>query len=669
MTGKPYTINSFALSDPPEVAAPIRKTPFPLAPPHDTKTIALILPPGASIRVRPLPPSLFLLALTLVTGCGLTPSQQVAPVSIPGQAIQGALHGGRQPVVGAHIYLFAANNIGYRAPSISLINPHFPGTATDANGTYLITNSTGGFNLSGAYSCVPGQQLYILATTGNPGLHGLTNNEALAMLSALGTCPSDGSLAATVPYISINELTTVATIYALASFMSDPIHVSSARSPGSIQGLANAFATVNTLVDIATGTSLSQNLQGNAVLPQAKLDTLANILVPCINSTSQTNGCTTLFNNAKDSNGNAPLDTATAVLNIAHNPAASPAALFTLATANAPYQPALTAAPNDWSLAITFYAANMAGPYYPAIDSTGSLWVPAYTSNTLTKFDPFGNIVSGPSGFTGGGLNQPYSVAIDASDNAWVVNFGPINASTVSQFLSSGTPATTTPYSCSTTCFFPAFDTTQNLWVSAANRTVVLSPSGAHLAQFTTTAYNSGIAIDPSDHAWTLGLGAKLYRLTLPSTTSTSSESVTSPSATTELIPTALDSIGNIWFVSSKNNAIGKSDPTGKPISPAGGYTGGGLNSPGGIAIDGAGTVWITNRSTNSISAFTNTGKAITPSNGYTADGVSGPRGIAIDPSGNLWITNFTYNSVTEFLGLAAPTATPISPTNHGQRP
>jgi len=619
--------------------------------------------------VRRLPLLLSISALAVLTGCGSTPSQQAAPASVPGQTIEGKIHGGNQPIVGAHIYLFAANNIGYRAPSISLINPHFPGVATDSNGTYLLTNTSGGFNLGGAYSCIPGQQLYILATTGNPGLHGISNNDALAMLTALGACPSDGNLAETVPYISINELTTVATIYALAGFMSDPIHVSAALSPGSIQGLANAFATVNTLVDISTGTSLAQNQQGNGVLPQAKLDTLANILAPCINSTSQTNGCATLFNNAKDSNGNAPLDTATAILNIAHNPAANPAALFTLATANAPFQPALTAAPNDWTLAITFYAANMAGPYYPAFDSTGNLWVPAYASNTLTKFDPFGNIVSGQSGFTGGGLNQPYSVAIDSSDNPWVVNFGPFNASTVSKFLSNGTPATATPYPCSTTCFFSAFDTVGNLWISAANRTIVLSPAGAHLAQFTTSAYNSGIVLDPSDNAWTLGLGAKLYRLTLPSTTSVFNESVTSSSATTELIPTALDATGNTWFVSSKNNALGKSDPSGKPLSPAGGYTGGGLNSPGGIAIDGANTIWITNRNTNSISAFTNSGAAITPSTGYTADGVSGPRGIAIDPSGNLWVTNFTYNSVTEFLGIAAPTATPITASTHGQRP
>jgi len=40
-----------------------------------------------------------------------------------------------------------------------------------------------------------------------------------------------------------------------------------------------------------------------------------------------------------------------------------------------------------------------------------------------------------------------------------------------------------------------------------------------------------------------------------------------------------------------------------------------------------------------------------------------------MDASGNVWITNFTGNSVTEFLGVAAPTVTPITPGSHGQRP
>jgi hypothetical protein len=311
----------------------------------------------------------------------------------------------------------------------------------------------------------------------------------------------------------------------------------------------------------------------------------------------------------------------------------------------------------------------MAGPYYPAIDATGNLWVPAYTSNTLTNFDPFGNILSGQSGFTGGGLNQPYSVAIDASDNAWVVNFDPINASTVSKFLSSGTPATSTPYPCSTSCFFPhstQLETFGSPPPTAASSSAPPTPISPNSPPALTIPASS--SIPPTTPGPSASAANSTASPSLPSSPFIPNP-VTSPSATTELIPTALDATGNIWFVSSKNNAIGKSDSTGKPLSPAGGYNGGGLNGPGGIAIDGANNVWITNRNTNSISAFTNAGAAITPSTGYTADGVSGPRGIAIDPSGNLWVTNFTYNSVTEFLGIAAPTATPITPFTHGQRP
>ncbi len=113
-------------------------------------------------------------------------------------------------------------------------------------------------------------------------------------------------------------------------------------------------------------------------------------------------------------------------------------------------------------------------------------------------------------------------------------------------------------------------------------------------------------------------------------------------------------------------------------LSPTGGYTGGGLSGPAGLAIDGSGRVWIANRDNNSITEFSNSGTPLSPSTGLGTDsyvtqqvnvGLSGPRGIAIDPSGNIWVTNFTYNSVTEFVGAATPAATPIAQTTHGKLP
>ncbi len=154
----------------------------------------------------------------------------------------------------------------------------------------------------------------------------------------------------------------------------------------------------------------------------------------------------------------------------------------------------------------------------------------------------------------------------------------------------------------------------------------------------------------------------------LPATVSSTAEFTTAASGT-DLTSVAIDSSDNVWYASATNNAIGVSDKNGVLVSPANGYTGGGLNGPAQIAIDGSNRVWIANRDGNSLSAFTNTGAAISPNTGYQAPGLSNPRGLAIDAAGNVWLTNFTYNSITEFVGIATPSVTPISSTTHGQRP
>jgi DNA-binding beta-propeller fold protein YncE len=154
----------------------------------------------------------------------------------------------------------------------------------------------------------------------------------------------------------------------------------------------------------------------------------------------------------------------------------------------------------------------------------------------------------------------------------------------------------------------------------------------------------------------------------LPATLSSTTQTTTAASGT-DLTSVAIDSADNVWYASNKNNAIGVSDKNGVLVSPANGYTGGGLKGPAQIAVDGSNRLWVANREGNSLSAFTNSGVAISPATGYQAAGLSNPRGLAIDASGNVWLTNFTYNSITEFIGIATPSATPISPATHGQRP
>ena len=631
-----------------------------------------------SIQFRP---AFSLLFAGLLSGCASfqtsssistngtsTPSSPATPAVVQGSAIVGNVHGGQQPVTGARIYLFAGNPAGYGAPSVSLLNPSQPGVLTDSIGSYVTTNGRGNFSIGGDYVCTEGQQVYLLAIGGNPGLPAGEENPALALMSAFGGCPEGQSnFATTVPFVFINEVTTVAAAYGLSGYMSDVTHLGYAPTTGAQHGIANAFLTVNSLVNPATGIARIQNRQGNGTVPQAEINSLANLLVNCVNSDGS--GCTQLFENAPGPNGEAPTDTVTAIVNIAHNPASNVSALFAASTTTNPeFSPVLTAAPNDWSIAITYDVDNMVGPYFPAIDSAGNIWIPNFVNKTLTELDPIGDILSGSAGIAGGGLNQPYSIAVDAHDNPWVVNFGPANASTLSKFSPSGVSLLSSPVACDVACFFPAFDSAQNLWISGSTRATVLRADGSVLKKFATTSFDSGIAINSAGTAWSIGQPHLLYQIGLGATLSSTTELTTAASGN-DLTSVAIDSFDKVWYASSQNNKLGVSDKNGVLVSPADGYTGGGLKGPAQIAIDGSNRVWVANRDGNSLSAFTNSGSAISPTTGFQAPDLSNPRGLAIDSSGNVWLTNFTGNSVTEFIGIATPVVTPMSPTTHGQRP
>ena len=627
------------------------------------------------IRVAALRRPLALASLALLlSGCAssntiataTTSGTTTAPVAAPSSSgtERGHLQAGPRQIAGSHIYLFGANTSGYGAPSLSLLDPTVPGVLTDALGGYVLSDAQGNFGLSGAYQCTPGQLVYVLARGGSPD--GESSNPSLSLLSTFGICPAAGNFADQISFVNVNQVSTVVSVYALAGFMADGLHVSAGASANAVTGLTNAFLAAGNLVDLSSGTVNQYTPGGNGVVPAATFDSLANLLVPCSNAATS---CPALFALAPDAAGNPPADTVQALLNIVRNPATNVAALFALATAQ-PFQPALSAAPNDWTIGITYFSDSMAGPYFPAFDAAGDLWVPDYANNTLTEFDPFGNLLSGANGFTGGGLAQPFAVAVDSAGRPWVSSFGAISpgAPVVSEFAANGTAITSNGFSCGLKCGFLAFDSAQNLWVSGAPQVTVLRSSGAILTAFTPTTFSSGISVDSQGRGWAIGSGRNLSRLTAPATITQFAEGVTT-SAGTETNALAIDAADNIWFTSPKNNALGKFSAAGTALSPTAGFTGGGLNGPVGVAVDGAGQVWVANRDGSSVSTFDPTGKPLSPSTGLQAAGISNPRGIAVDPSGNVWVTDFTGNAVTEFLGAGAPTASPSTSTNHGQKP
>ena len=422
------------------------------------------------------------LFLATLAGCSSgfdakLPDTPVAPSATFG--LRGSAHGGQQPVVGATIQLYEASTSGYGTPSHPLLPV----------GTTVTTDANGSFDITGMYTCDPGALVYITATGGNPGA-GINSN--LALMTALGPCSSLSS----DTYIEVNELTTVASVYALSQFMHEApgfvggYYFTVGTTPTNIAGLTQAFADVNQLVDIKAGTAVGPALPAGATFSIPELDTLANILAACVNSqgveagTDTNYSCLDLFAYAVPPSGYAPSDTVMAAWNIVQNPATNVQGLFGLADPSGPFQPTLPSAPNDFTLAINYSAGGMAKPSSLAIDASGNVWITNRTGNSVTELthagvpvpgSPFTASVSAPSAIAldrngkpwvadstngslvfldtaggssmvtnGGGLNLPAAIAIDAQGNIWVADRG---ANTVSEFNSAGAAVSSAGYS------------------------------------------------------------------------------------------------------------------------------------------------------------------------------------------------------------------------------
>ncbi len=448
-----------------------------------------------------------------LTGCALAPdaSNSVATIVAPPHvaALSGRVHGGQQPVVGSAIYLFAAGAAGYNGPSTSLLNTAKAGVSTDtSNNGYVLTDSNGNFTITGDYTCPSAStQVYVAAIGGNPGLGAGKLNPNLAMMTALGPC---GSLTPST-FIIINEVTTVASVWAIAPFMLDVADVSS--SPGNNIGLVNAFAAAGELANTTTGSFAGSTLPAGAVLPVTKMNTVADILAACVNTAGGVAGdssvCGNLFTAATRGANPAPKDTLTAALNIARSPLTNAAALYNLSSSIAPFQPSLTVVPTDWTFAVQYTAGGFSNPKAVAIDAQGNAWIASCGSANCTtasagnvvELSPLGAPMAAP--FTAGGINIPVSIAVDSSGHTWIANRG---GNSVTELTSAGTavaPAYTGGGLNSPSAI--SIDGLGNVWVSNSGNSSVteLSSSGTPLSPssgYTGAGVNVPVAIATTPH-------------------------------------------------------------------------------------------------------------------------------------------------------------------------
>jgi DNA-binding beta-propeller fold protein YncE len=607
----------------------------------------------------------------LLAGCsGVPVTTPIVTNPVPGVALKGIVHGGQQPIVGAHVYLYAANSNGYGGASTSLLL-NKSGTTKDGNSHYYVTTGAGGaFSISGDYTCPSGTaQVYLYAIGGDP-TPGVPN-AAAGLLAGLGSCNSPNFAS---QFVVVNEVSTITTAYALAGFTTDPTHIASSSTALSTMGITDAFNSIANLLNLSTGLPLATTPAGNGTVPQAEINTLADILAACINSTGPSSTeCTTLFSNAMNGT-TAPADTATAAINIAHNPGANIDNLYGLATANSPFQPTISE-PNDFTVAVTYTGGGLDGsgfaPEGIAVDGSGNIWVPNFQSGTLSELNYLGVVAaSGSTGFGQGALNNPTSVAIDASGLVSVANF---YGNSLTQFFASGAVRTKPQGSGLSNPYGIAIDTGSNIWVSnfGSNTLSEFQSSGAPSSGsggFAGVTEPGGIAADTSGDVWVTNFGASVPAIVEASPNKVAGQppvlTVVSENQLNSPYGIAVDGSGDIWVTNSGTGSITEFHADGSIASPdPNGFTGGGLANPYGIAIDGIGNVWTANNggNSNSVSEFNSNGMAMSGTNGYVGTGLF-PYGIAIDPSGNVWVANKdTSAPLTEFVGAAAPVVTPLA--------
>ena len=709
-------------------------------------------------------------------------------------AIQGSVFGGHAPIVGAHVYVYEAGHTGtgagqYAAAGTSLLSS---GAGSDANGTYVLTSNSGGFNITGDYTCDAGVPVYLAATGGSPTgvinitsaavaidffgiyfvnfqssitipagdtivLQGLTgsyaflngttqtvsygvtggfglvlvppsaisgtttgtviiNNPAITNMAMLGLCPGvPNEFATTLNFVFMNEVSTAAMAYAMGGFGSGPFNVGAPST--NLTGLNNAALNAGQLYDIQGSNSnvtaigeghlaRTQTPAGNGVVPQTLLDTIGNILASCVDSsdTANSNGnpsgagaspnCAQLFTYATSNGvpygstgaGTIATDTATAAFNIAHYPAGAPAyssgsggfvqKLYALQGSQAiPFNPYLTSAPNDFTVAITYPLSRnsyLGKAESIAVDGTGSIWASAQANQTFFKWSPQGALVPNTT------YTAPYIygyLSIDPSNDVWSGSAnstqGETEVSSSGVLLSgSGAAGYKGPY---ISPYATVTDSAGNAYVGSKNgnnQSIIteISSTGNVVKTISNLAVpipspddTAHISIDAAGYLWITSENGTAINRVNAANGNTAFTTIT-PSSQPE-VP-GIDHSNNAWIALQYSNTVDKITPTGTVTNP----TGATLNNPFGSAVDGAGNVWIANRANGGTGAGSiveyngANSTAISPSTNYTLGGVlTDALNVAVDGSGDLWITNYGGNQIVEMMGPVAPAVTPLS--------
>jgi streptogramin lyase len=545
-----------------------------------------LLRSGRPVELDEAMPRRLALLLAPAICCALPPP---AVAQAPAGSLNGTVLAAGKPVRGSAVTLYAAG-----------------ATAATPLGS-ATTDSQGQFTI--AYANPAGNApLYTIASGGT---------DAGGRLRLMGVA---GRSSGPLPAVTINEVTTVASAYALARFL----HGTAVTGPS--PGLENAAATAFNLADMQAGkvsfvlANPPNGIDTNALPAFA---TLANALASCTTGTARE--CARLFAATTPTTGVAPKNTLDAVLDVALQPTNRVRAVFAAASASGAYQPVLDAPPDAWILLLKYTAGGFDAPGNIAFDASGNVWANnnfappgSNAGHQLTVLSPTGVPIMG-SPLYGGGLNGAgFGIAIDRQGSVWIGNY---TGDSVSKFSASGTPL-------SPDTGWGDVVKPQGLAVSAQGTVWI-----PNLHDASVTRYPGGNPDSPP-----------------PRTTGTGIE---------DPFDIATDAAGNAWV--SNDKAVTEIDPSGNLVATV---TGGGQKSDKGIAIDSVGNLWVASFEGQAVTEVTGAGK-VSANSPIRSKSINGPWGVAVDGDDNVWVADFLGDAFVELCGRDAASC-PRKP--NGQR-
>lgn len=512
--------------------------------------------------------------------------------------------------------------------------------------------------------------------------------------------------------VIINELTTVAAAFSMAQF------AAGTSVQGLALGLRIAAGMADNLVSLHSGMpSLVLQSSPNADQTTAlrSVRALGNLVAACVRGVPDATD--TLLGLATPPGGDRPADTFQALVSIARNPANNVDAIYRQAQMADVYTPALEPdqQPDAWTLAVKVNDSGnddymFGGPANIVFDANGYAWIAnnvvqgqPYSAKCIMVLRPDGRPADGTNGTPrspvfGGGIWGPgWGIDIDPSGHVWVGNYGwgyqdNPPAGSVSEFLPDGTPVSGDGGYTNAVERVQATrsDRQGNIWMASyGNDSLVCYLEGDPNRALSVKCGSKpfGVAIAEDGSVWVTNGGGLGWPRANPSTVcryrrdgdQLKQEMEVGVGFAVKVV--VLDSQQYGWIASSGDNKVYRISPDGQQVSP---FSGGGIDTPWGLAVDGEDNVWVANfgalgpgevYTTAALSVLAGdtdknrraglrTGDPISPPTGYTLKSAGEPvllhngellygpgsqpcynplirsTGCSIDQAGNVWVVN-----------------------------